>query len=158
MGMRKLIFMALTLAFAISLSACSTTASEMKDGYYTAEAADFDQYGWKEFITVYVNNNKIITVEYNAKNASGFIKSWDLDYMRTMNSECGTYPNEYARSYSVSLLNWQDPAKVDAVTGATHSYSSFQVLAEAVIAQARAGDKQVAFVTLPQSDDLTAGG
>lgn len=120
----------------------------MKDGYYTAEAAAFDSYGWKEYITIYVSDGQIITVEYDAFNASGFVKSWDIDYMRTMKMESGTYPNEFTRTYAISLLNWQNPAEVDTISGATHSHTKFQMLAEAAMAKARAGDKEVALVEL----------
>lgn len=149
MKTRTILFAAMILAAATFFSACSQESSELQDGYYSAEMANFDEYGWKEFITIHVSGDKIVTVEYNAKNASGFIKSWDMAYMRTMNAVTGTYPNEYTRTYSISLLNWQNPDEVDAVTGATHSYTNFQALAKAVIAQAEAGDKQVAQVETP---------
>lgn len=120
----------------------------MVDGFYTAEAAEFGETGWKEYITIYVSGNKIVTVEYNAKNASGFIKSWDMEYMRKMNASDGTYPNEYTRLYSDDLLNRQDPNKVDAISGATHSYHYFKALANEAINRAKKGDKNVAFVDL----------
>lgn len=156
--MKKLLCAILFFALAVLVSSCSQESSEMQDGYYTAEAASFDSHGWKEFITIYVSDNKIVTVEYNAYNASGFIKSWDMNYMRDMNMSSGTYPNEYARAYAVSLLNWQIPADVDAISGATSSYKLFQRLSEAAIEQARAGDKQVALVELPEPHAETTEG
>ena len=120
----------------------------MTDGYYTAEMADFDEHGWKEFITIYIKDNKIISVDYEATNESGFIKSWDMDYMRVMNAADGTYPNEYVRLYSEALLNYQDPEKVQAITGATHSFHTFQALAAAALEQARAGDSEVAYTNV----------
>lgn len=146
------LLLAVMLLSSLFSSACSQNALGMQDGYYTAETASFDKDGWKEYIAIYVNDNKIITVEYNAKNSSGFIKSWDMQYMRNMNEASGTYPNKYARAYAVALLNRQNPAKVDAITGATHSGVKFQLLAEAAIAQAKAGDKKVAFVELPAAE------
>jgi major membrane immunogen (membrane-anchored lipoprotein) len=132
----------------ISTGSCSVW--NPKDGYYTAETVGFDRNGWKEYITVYVSNNKIVTVEYGAKNSSGFIKSWDMDYMRNMSAIVGVYPNKYARSYSVDLLNRQDPAKIDAISGATDSYISFCMLASAVIEQSRTGTKKVIAVEIPE--------
>ncbi|MDR3349305.1 MAG: FMN-binding protein [Acidaminococcales bacterium] len=139
---------AIFIAAALLSFACAPQAAGMQDGYYMAEAAAFDLHGWKEFVAIYVSNNKIITVEYNAKNASGFIKSWDTEYMRVMNQSDGNYPNKYTRHYSARLLEMQDPGNIYAVSGATHSHASFQLLAKAAIAQAQAGDKQVAFVDL----------
>lgn len=147
---KRVLILITVLTLAVLLSSCSQDNAELQDGYYSAEAAEFDTHGWKEYITIYVRANKIVTVEYNARNASGFIKSWDIDYMRNMQMTDGTYPNEYSRVYAVSLLNWQNPSGVDAVSGATHSHNSFKLLAEAAIAQARDGYKQVALVEMPE--------
>jgi major membrane immunogen (membrane-anchored lipoprotein) len=154
-----MIFKLLLLFLAFLFSACSGIFSggpspfrgrdRLLDGHYTAEAFSFDSYGWKEFVSVYINQGKIVTVDYNAKNASGFIKSWDMDYMRRMNAGSGTYPNKYARGYALALLNRQDPERIDVLTGATDSYISFKLLATAVLNQARAGNREVAFVEIP---------
>lgn len=133
----------------IALTACSTASDEMQDGYYTAEMAEYDEHGWKELLVIYVKDNEIISVEYEAKNASGFIKSWDMDYMRTMNETDGTYPNEYVRTFSEALINRQNSSEVDAISGATHSYNTFKLLAEAAMEQARAGETSIAFVESP---------
>ena len=133
----------------LSGSGCLADVPQLRDGYYTAEAASFDSQGWKEFMTIYVNQAKIVTIEYNAKNASGFIRSWDMNNMRLMNAETGTYHNKYARIYATALLSRQNPALVNAVPGAAKPCESFVLLAEAAIAQARKGDKTVSFVELP---------
>jgi major membrane immunogen (membrane-anchored lipoprotein) len=145
-------------AFAVVLGGlfgCSGTlfSDRTPDGYYTAEAASFDSHGWKEFVSLCLINNRIVTVEYNAKNSSGFIKSWDPEYMRHMNAVDGTYPNEYVRAYTTALLEKQDPDRVDLVSGATESYHSFKILAREALAQARLGDKQIAFVEIPESEE-----
>ncbi|MDR1931406.1 MAG: FMN-binding protein [Spirochaetales bacterium] len=141
----KLLCLPFALIFALS---CSGGDSGLHDGYYTAEAARFDSHGWKEFVTICVRNSKIITIEYNAKNPSGFIKSWDMDYMRHMSKVEGTYPNEYTRIYASRLLDKQNPEELDVVTGATESYEKFKQLASAVISQAKAGDTHVAAVEI----------
>jgi len=149
--MKKQLTLYLTIILtAALLCACAQVdaSGKMKDGYYSAEPVDFDDHGWKEFLTIYVKNNTIVTVEYNAKNPSGFIKSWDMDYMRTMNRTDNTYPNEYTRKYAAMLLDSQGIEGLDAITGATHSYDTFLMLAEAVINQAKLGDARVAFITL----------
>jgi major membrane immunogen (membrane-anchored lipoprotein) len=123
-----------------------------RDGYYTAEMKDFDSYGWKEFISIQINNGYIVTVEYNARNISGFVKSWDPDYMRTMNASDGIYPNKYTRMYATALLSLQNVDFVEAISGATTSYYSFVRLAKAAIKQAREGSKQVALVDVPAEE------
>lgn len=121
----------------------------LSSGYYTAEAAAYNSHGWKEYITIYVDNNNIVTVDYDAKNSGGFPRSWDIDYMRRMAAARGTYPSAYGREYSAALLRLQKPEGIDALAGATESYHSFKILAATAISQARANNKNVALVELP---------
>lgn len=129
------------------LTACGskTTENELQDGYYTAQAAEFS-HGWKEYVTIIVKGGSIVSVEYNAENASGFIKSWDSNYMQTMLHSNGTYPNEYTRYYANQLLEGQGEGSIDALSGASSSHGSFQLLAKAVLEQARLGDSSIVFV------------
>ena len=138
------IFAPLLLA-ALLFSGCGEDEAALKDGYYTAQAADFN-FGWKEYITIMVKGGSIVSVEYNAENASGFIKSWDNAYMQTMLHSNGTYPNEYTRNYANQLLEGQGERNIDGITGATSSHSSFQKLAAAVLEQARQGDSGIVSV------------
>ena len=75
----------------VLLTACSGK-QDLQDGYYTAQALEFS-HGWKEYVTIMVKGGSIVSVEYNAENPSGFIKSWDNAYMQTMLHSNGTYPN-----------------------------------------------------------------
>ncbi len=137
-------------ALSICLLACSllTSCGEkegMQDGYYTAELSEY-HFGWKEFVTICVMEDKIVSVEYNAKNPSGFIKSWDIAYMRNMNSVQGTYPNKYTRTYGAQLLEEQNADHLDAVSGASSSGKNFNKLAAAVLEKAKKGDTSIAIV------------
>ena len=85
-------------------------------------------------------------MEYNAENPSGFIKSWDNAYMQTMLHSNGTYPNEYTRYYASQLLEGQGEVPIDAISGASSSWGSFQKLSAAVLEQARQGDSSIAVV------------
>ena len=146
--MKRTVAMLLCLLLTASLlllTACGDQ-TELQDGYYTAQAAEFS-HGWKEYITILVKGGDIISVEYNAENASGFIKSWDNAYMQTMLHSNGTYPNEYTRGYANQLLERQGEGGIDAITGATSSHTSFQILAQAVLEQARKGDPSIAIVS-----------
>ena len=142
--MKRMISLVLALLLAACLTACGG-GEGLQDGYYTAQAAEFS-HGWKEYITIMVKGGSLISVEYNAENASGFIKSWDNAYMQTMLHSVGTYPNEYTRYYGGQLLKGQGEGGIDALTGATSSYGSFQKLAEAVLEQARKGDSSIVLV------------
>ena len=71
----KVIFLLLAmLLLAMPLTGCGR-GEGLQDGYYTAQASDYN-FGWKEYITIMVKGGSIVSVEYNAENASGFIKSW----------------------------------------------------------------------------------
>ncbi len=142
--MKRIIAIFLCLMMTLLLTACGDQAG-LQDGYYTAQAEEFS-HGWKEYITILVKGGSIVSVEYNAENASGFIKSWDNTYMQTMLHANGTYPNEYTRYYANQLLEGQGEGGIDAITGASSSHSSFQILAQAVLEQARKGDSSIVFV------------
>lgn len=141
---RLLTFTLIFLLLVLPLTACREE-TELQDGYYTAQAKDFS-HGWKEYITIMVKGGSIVSVEYNAENASGFIKSWDNAYMQTMLHSNGTYPNEYTRYYANQLLEGRRDDDIDALSGATSSYGSFQKLSEAVLEQARKGDSDIVVV------------
>ena len=143
---RLLTFTLIFLLFVLPLTACREE-TELQDGYYTAQAKDFS-HGWKEYITIMVKGGSIVSVEYNAENASGFIKSWDSAYMQTMLHSNGTYPNEYTRYYAAELIEKQNSSDLDALTGATTSGNNFMRLTAAVIEQAIAGDPDTRIVEM----------
>jgi len=137
---------------------CSCTAAKyhIQDGYYSAEEYEFDNFGWKEYVTICVSSGKIILVEYNAFNSSGFLRSWDMNLMREMNSVFNTYPNAYTRYYGRQFLSSQNTEKIDSISGATISHHKFIRLAEAVLDSARSGSSKTCFVdmkirTIPSS-------
>ena len=131
--------LALWLFLVVICTSCGGNSFSLKDGYYTAEAAVFDEHGWKEYVTVCVSGGRIILIEYNAFNVSGFIKSWDMNYMRIMNAEHGTYPNAYTRYYAGQALNKQGTGGIDGLSGATTSFHSFLKLTNAALENARQG-------------------
>lgn len=142
--MKRILCVALLLLLVMTAAACGES-SELQDGYYTAQASEFS-HGWKEYITIMVKGGSIVSVEYNAENPSGFIKSWDNAYMQTMLHSNGTYPNAYMRYYAGQLLEDGRADGIDALTGATSSHSSFEKLAEAVLEQAKKGDSGIIIV------------
>ena len=153
---RKMIFQGTILAILV-LSSCSVTRYHIHDGYYTAEAEEYNEHGWKDYITICVSSGKIILVEFNSFNRSGLLKTWDMNYMRQMNSVSGTYPSAYTRHYGEKLLSFQDLEGVDALSGATLSYHVFIRLAEAVMENARQGNPEMRLVNLQDITGLPAG-
>ncbi|WP_312447045.1 FMN-binding protein [Lacrimispora sp.] len=146
MNQRKhFLMICLVLMLVFSLSGCKKQESRLEDGFYTVEMSDYNN-GWKEFVTIRVSGNKIVTVEYNARNASGFIKSWDIPYMRNMLDKKGTYPNRYTRTYAANFLAAQSDKGIDAVTGASISGGNFQKMASFLMEKARKGDDSLGIV------------
>jgi len=148
LNMKKLGTTAVFILFflMVLLVSCGKDNSVMKDGYYTAEEAEYNSKGWKEYLTICVSGGQIILVEYNAYNQAGFLKSWDMDYMRRMNTTEGTYPNEYYRYYGRKLLERQDIEGIDALSGATESHKAFIMLAKTVLKKAGEGNRRTTLV------------
>ena len=143
--MKRIFVILVSLLLTASLLTACGNQTGLQDGYYTAQVSEFS-HGWKEYITIMVKGGEIVSVEYNAENASGFIKSWDNTYMQTMLHDTGTYPNEYTRYYANQLLQGQGQGGIDAISGASSSHASFQILARAVLEQARKGDSSIVLV------------
>ncbi|PWJ50811.1 FMN-binding protein [Faecalicatena contorta] len=137
---RKIAVLLFFTVFVLQATACGAD-NKMKDGYYTAEMGTYS-HGWKEYVCIMVKDNQIISAEYNAKNESGFIKAWDNEYMKNMNSVTGTYPNDYTRRYVSQLIEDQSAGHIDIISGATSSGGQFRLLAEAVILQAMEGNPE----------------
>ena len=144
--MKRMIAVLVSLLLTASLLTACGGQPKLQDGYYTAQMSEFS-HGWKEYITILVKGGSILSVEYDAENASGFIKSWDNAYMQTMLHSNGTYPNEYTRYYANQLLTGQGEGGIDAISGATSSHGTFQMLARAVLEQARKGDSGIIYVS-----------
>ena len=144
--MKRILAFILTLLMMVLLLTACGDQTQLQDGYYTAQMSEYS-HGWKEYITILVKGGSIVSVEYNAENASGFIKSWDNAYMQTMLHSNGTYPNEYTRYYANQLLTGQGEGGIDAISGATSSHGTFQMLARAVLEQSRKGDSGIIYVS-----------
>lgn len=143
----KLFLVGLLACICMALSGCGSHNPEgkWKDGYYTAMMDEYS-HGWKEYVTICVMDNKIVSVEFNARNASGFIKAWDNAYMKNMNPVTGTYPNRYTRTYAAELLADQSADDIDMIAGASSSGGNFRRLAAAVLECAQKGDTEIAVV------------
>ena len=145
MKIKRMLMLAVCVALAAIFCGCSASNSGMHDGYYTAEMAEYSN-GWKEFLTLHVEDNTIVSVEYNAKNASGFLKSWDMSYMRRMNEARGTYPNYYTRTYARQVVEKQSGDEIDMIAGASISGGNFRLMVAAALEKAYQGKNEVAIV------------
>lgn len=138
------------LVWLLSMIMCSTCllsgcGNNLKDGFYTAQMSEYS-HGWKEYLCIMVKDDKIVYAEFNAKNASGYIKAWDNAYMQNMAAVQTTYPNDYTRKYVAELIEAQTAQGLDTVSGATSSGSNFVKLAAAVLEQAATGAEDIVIV------------
>ncbi|MDR3174991.1 MAG: hypothetical protein LBU06_00425 [Desulfovibrio sp.] len=132
---------------------CSREDGVLRDGYYSAISDSYNEAGWKEFITLYVYNNRIVTAEYNARNSSGLVLSWDGASLREL--QVGTaHPSLLIREYVQDLLTWQDPRRIRRIPGDTHVYDTFGKLAVVAIEQAKIGNRAVAQVRIDGSSPV----
>lgn len=129
-----------------------TTKNEetaLKDGKYKAEASDFDEHGWKPFVEIEVSGGKITAVTYDYISKEGKLKTEDAEYNKSMEEKTKTSPVKYTKELEDSLIEKQDVAAVDTVTGATHSSDNFKKLATKAIENAEAGNTEVGTVEIP---------
>jgi major membrane immunogen (membrane-anchored lipoprotein) len=114
-------------------------------------ASTFNQDGWKDYITIYVNNGVISTAEYNAFNQTGLLRSWDTDYLKSITTKDSFNPNHYPRQYCSFLVAVQNPDRVQTIEGGRKTHEIFVVLAKAAIEISRRGKNEIAQVDLPET-------
>lgn len=146
MGRLKILLICAATAFILPGCTDNKDTEALQDGSYTAQMKDYS-HGWREYVTVLVKNGEIVYTEFNAENASGFIKRWDNAYMQNMKPVSGTYPNEYTRYYAAQLTGKKEAPDIDLLSGASSSGGNFQRLSEAVVKQAVKGDSSVVYVS-----------
>lgn len=133
------LFIALSLL--IFVGCTSSSSGELKDGSYTAEFKDADSHGWIEFVELKVENEKIIEVNFDAKDAAGQLKSESAEYKDAMiNAGSKTWPSDFYPKLEDSLIDAQDIDKVDAVAGATQSSDAFKKLVKELSKNMSKGD------------------
>ena len=67
--MKRIFVMLISLLLMTPMLTACGDQEGLQDGYYTAQASEFS-HGWKEYITILVKGGSIVSVEYNAENAS----------------------------------------------------------------------------------------
>jgi major membrane immunogen (membrane-anchored lipoprotein) len=136
----------------------SSDSATLEDGTYKATYSHMDSHGWRAFVELTVDGGEITDATFDYVNPDGQLKTEDEGYAERMGqySDNGMTPAEASEALEAGLVEQQDPAAVDVVTGATHSSHNFQDLAAAAIENAKAGDTSTA--VLPQNGTYTAEG
>ena len=107
----------------------------LKDGTYK-QKSEADERGYVASIEIEVKDGKIANVKYDEANDAGS-KLADAEYNKKMKEISGSNPEEAFPTLEKALVEKQDVATVDAVTGATHTSESFKTLAEKALADAK---------------------
>jgi len=108
----------------------------LKDGTYTA-TGDKDDKGNTASIEIEVKDGKIATVKYDEVAEDGTSKLDNEGYNTKMKEAAGTNPIEAFPALEAALVEKQDVAAVDAVTGATSTSNNFKTLAEKALSEAK---------------------
>lgn len=108
----------------------------LKDGQYSAKGEKDDK-GNTASIEIEVKDGKIATVKYDEVSEAGVSKLDNEAYNTKMKEASGTNPIEAFPALEKALVEKQDVAAVDTVTGATHTTENFKTLAEKALSDAK---------------------
>jgi len=121
--------------------------SDLVPGVYRAEFAQPDQGGWTPFVVIEINElGEIAEVTFDYSSPDGRLKTQDQEYNERMKAVSGIGPSQYCPRFAKNLIIYQDPDKVDSVTGATSSSIHFKELAKAALADAKEGKQETVYV------------
>jgi len=136
--MKKVLALVLTLVLAMGVFV-GCGGSKLTDGTYKAEGAA-DEHGWVEFAEVVVKDGKISSVNFDAVNGEGTLKSEDETYKNNMLNYGGTtHPAEFYTALEEQYMEKQDSTKMDTIAGATTSSGNIVKLLAEVEKQIKAG-------------------
>jgi len=125
----------------------ATNTSVYKDGTYTAEFSDKraeDEHGWRDRLVIKVTGGVPALEDYDSFNLEdNRRKSTDESYSMTAEAN-GTEPSIFIPQL---IENWNaaggDPAKIEAVAGATNSSDAIKELTHTALDAAKRGDETV---------------
>ncbi|MBE6054329.1 MAG: FMN-binding protein [Clostridium sartagoforme] len=124
------------LATTIFVGCGAKEEAGLKDGTYEA-TGEKDDKGNTASIKIEVKDGKIATVKYDEVSSEGVSKLDNEEYNTKMKSVSGSNPIEAFPALEKALVEKQDVAAVDAVTGATSSSNNFKTLAEEALSKAK---------------------
>ncbi len=142
------------------LNPAGSEADSLRDGVYKAEMAGFEN-GWKDFVTIAVQDGRVQVLELDAKNEQGSLKSADAAFAESIKKADGdalptTAPNQYLAAIIESFYNaGGDVADMENIAGATVSTNNFKVMVgELLGANALTGDTSLRVVPLLTEAEL----
>lgn len=124
------------IAIACLVLAAAAAYADWKDGTYTAKEAQADARGYVAEIRITVTGGKIAKVEYNEAK-KGASKWKDASYNASMKKIGGIAWTDAVTAAYEGLIAKQDPAAMDAISGATEMQKRFKTLAAEALAKAK---------------------
>ena len=144
--MKKLLA-GLTLSSALLLAACGSddaadTPAEggLQDGTYALEELNFGETGWKESLEIIVADGKITDASFSSLDEMGNSKIDSDEYQEAMSNVVEVGPQDFIPTLEESLVDVQNPADVEVVTGATSTSEKFKDYADQLVAAAEEGN------------------
>lgn len=114
----------------------------LQDGEYSLAEINFDENSWKVVTTITVDGGEITESDYNYVNEDGDLKTNDDEYQAFMADKVGVGPQDYIPTLNEELIEKQDAAEVDIVSGATSSSEAFKNYAAQLINAAEKGNTE----------------
>ena len=143
----KKILAGLTLSSALLLAACGSddaadTPAEggLQDGTYALEELNFGETGWKEALEIVVADGKITDASFSSLDEMGNSKIDSDEYQEAMSNVVEVGPQDFIPTLEESLVDVQNPADVEVVTGATSTSEKFKDYADQLVAAAEEGN------------------
>ncbi|WP_430610457.1 extracellular electron transfer flavoprotein PplA [Enterococcus sp. DIV0876] len=126
----------------------------MQDGTYKLEEKNYKN-DYRVSFEITVVDGKITESKYDNINADGESKTENTEYNESMKEKAGISPEEFIPKFNEELVAAQSPSSIEVVSGATHSFDSFQNYAQQLIQAAQAGNTET--IEIDNGADLQDG-
>ncbi|MBR7927208.1 FMN-binding protein [Aerococcaceae bacterium zg-ZUI334] len=113
----------------------------LKDGEYKLES-NADERGWAHSFTIVVKDGKITESKYDMVDKDGKLKSENEEYNKMMEEKSGASFAKAVEAYNKGLVEKQNVADVESVSGATSTYDSFAEYAKLLLEAAAKGNTE----------------
>lgn len=137
-----------------STEATIVAGEPMQDGTYRLEEKNYKN-DYRVTFEITVKDGKIVESKYDNVNADGESKTENTEYNETMKEKAGISPEEFIPKFNEELVAAQSPSSIEVVSGATHSFDSFQNYAQQLIQAAQAGNTDT--IEIDNGADLKDG-
>ncbi|MBK0348892.1 FMN-binding protein [Aerococcaceae bacterium zg-ZJ1578] len=113
----------------------------LKDGEYKLES-NADERGWAHSFTIVVKDGKITESKYDMVDKDGKLKSENEEYNKMMEEKSSVSFAKAVEAYNKGLVEKQNVADVESVSGATSTYDSFAEYAKLLLEAAAKGNTE----------------